>query len=186
VPNRRQREDLESRVGKTSSAQRAKIVKAVLARGEDLAADPAVALCQLVAPEKSLMLGLAEEGFLFATDRRLLYRTASGSVTLAWPYDEIAEHRLRRCTETRLVCALPATSRLRGHGWGFATLTLTTVEKDEFAIHGSRPFLAAIASVLSNVDVNALPRTSTTTEVWSTHERAGRENAAQRRVAYGR
>jgi hypothetical protein len=159
VLKRRQRDEIESRVAEASGAQRAKIAKAVLEHGEQLVADPAIALCQLIAPEKSPMLGLADEGFVFATDRRLIYRTASGAVTLSCPYDEIAEHRLGRCTETRLVCALPATSRLRGLGWSFATLTLTTVDDHEMALHGSRPFLAAIASALSTADGAVASRT---------------------------
>ena len=183
--NRRQRDDLENRVAQASTAQRVKIVKDVLARGENLVADPAMALCQLIAPERSAMLGLAEESFLFATDRRLIYRTASGDLTLSWPYRDIAAHRLGRCSETRLVCALPASSRLRGLGWGFATLRFTTRDVDKFAVHGSRPFLAAVASVLSDVDVNALPPTPTNTAVWAKREYAESASEPHRRVAYG-
>jgi hypothetical protein len=120
------------------------------------------------------MIGVAEEGFLFSTDRRLLYRTVSGDVTLDWRYGDIAEHRLGRCSETRLVCSLSAWSRLRGLGWGFATLRFTTVDELEFAVHGSRPFLASIASVLSEVDVDALPTTAPT-------ERDGRRVRGPRR-----
>jgi hypothetical protein len=159
---RRQGDDTENRVAEAAAVQRAKIVKPLLERGERLVADPAIALCQLIAPERSPMLGVAEEGFLFSTDRRLLYRTLSGDVTLDWCYRDIAEHRLGRCTETRLVCSLSAWSRLRGLGWGFATLRFTTVDELEFAVHGSRPFLASIASVLSEVDVDALPTTAPT------------------------
>ena len=156
---RRRERDIENRVAEAAAVQRAKIVKPILQSGEYLVADPAIAVCQLIAPEQSPMLGVAEEGFLFSTDRRLLYRTASGDVTLDWHYGDIATHRLGRCTETRLVCALSAWSRLRGLGWSFATLRFTTVDELEFAVHGSRPFLASIASVLSTVDVDALAMT---------------------------
>jgi hypothetical protein len=108
------------------------------------------------------MLGLSKEGFVFATDRRLLYRTVSGDVSIRWLYSDIADHRLGRCSETRLVCAPSAWSRLRGLGWSFATLRFSTVDEHEFAFHGSRPFLAAISSVLNGVDVDALPVTATT------------------------
>jgi hypothetical protein len=178
VPNQRQR-DLESSVARASAVQRAKIVKAVLQPGEELVADPAVSLCQQTAPTKSAMLGLAEEGFLFATDRRLLYRTPSGNVTVSWLYCEIADHRLGRCSETRLVCSLSAWSRLRGLGWGFATLRFTTADGHKFALHGSRPFLAAVASVLDGVDVDALPPMPTTTAVWSKSEQAVRCRACR-------
>jgi len=186
VPKQRQRDELESRVAQASAGQRVKIVKDVLVRGENLVADPAIALCQLVAPERSAMIGVAEEGFLFSTDRRLLYRTVSGEITLSWPYRDIAEHRLGRCTETRLVCSLSAWSRLRGLGWGFATLRFTTRDEDEFAVHGSRPFLAAVASVLSNVEVDKLPPMPTTTAVSSTREQPRHASDRHRRVAYGR
>jgi hypothetical protein len=159
VRNSRQR-DIETRVADAAAVQRAKIVKPVLERGEQLVADPAIALCQLIAPERSPMLGVAEEGFLFSTDRRLLYRTVSGEVTLDWSYGDIATHRLGRCTETRLICALSAWSRLRGLGWSFATLKFTTVDGLEFAVHGSRPFLASVASVLSDVEAHSLAATT--------------------------
>jgi hypothetical protein len=163
--NRRQRDQLESQVPHVAAGQRAKIAEAVLQRGEFLAADPAVGLCQQTSPERSPMVGLEEEGFLFATDRRLLYRTLSGSTSITWPYLNIVSHRLRRCRHTRLVCALSAWSRLRGLGWGFATLSFATLGEEEFAVHGSRPFLAAIASVLAGVDPSALPPMPSTTVI---------------------
>ena len=157
----RRAREVEKGVAEAAAMERAKIVKPILASGEYLVADPAIAVCQLIAPERSPMLGVAEEAFLFSTDRRLLYRTASGDVTLDWRYGDIAAHRLGRCTETRLVCALSAWSRLRGLGWSFATLRFTTVDAFEFAVHGSRPFLSAVASVLNTTAVDARAAAST-------------------------
>ena len=162
---KRRRSDLDAEVYPIRARQRAALVRDVLHRGEVLAADPAVCVLEQIEPARAVVLE-RDAGLVFATDRRLLYRALNSQHRQAWPYRTVATRRLGRCTNPRLVCALPALARLRGRGWGLATWKFRTTDGRRFAVHGSRPFLGMIDTVVGTVDLNALPEMPSTVAVY--------------------
>jgi hypothetical protein len=162
---KRRPSDLDAEISR-AARQRITLVSRVLQPAEVLATDPAVCVLQQTEPPTPVVV-VRDAGVLFATDRRLLYRALNSERRETWPYERTVAHKLTRCTNARLVCALPALARLRGRGWGFATLKFRTADGSAFAVHGSRPFLAMIDGVLGNVRRDTLPRMTTTVAVYA-------------------
>jgi hypothetical protein len=141
--------ELDGEVLRAAANQRSKLVAGLLEPDEYLAADPAVCVIERTAAVPSA----AVEALVYATDRRLLVRAMHAETRATWPYCEITSHAVDRCTYRAFFRSFPLTTRLRVRRRYFATFTFTTSTKERCAAHGSRPFLTAIASAVSEADV---------------------------------
>jgi hypothetical protein len=150
------REELDGQVLRAAASERSMLVAGLLQPGEALAADPAICLLERSAEVRSPPV----EGILYATDRRLLFCTTSAQSRATWPYRHICGHRVDPCTYHAFFRPLPFTTWLRARRRYFATFTFATADGEAIAAHGSRPFLEAIASVMSNADHAALRATA--------------------------
>jgi hypothetical protein len=97
-----------------------------------------------------------------------LFRAMDAETRGTWPYRDITSHSVDRCSYQAFFRLFPLTTRLRARRRYFATFAFATT-KGAFAAHGSRPFLEAIASVLGDTDVAALPAMATTRPVYVEH-----------------
>jgi predicted RNA-binding Zn-ribbon protein involved in translation (DUF1610 family) len=171
---RRKQEELEVRVVRAAANQRAKLVASLLQPGELLASDPATCLLEVAYPassERSCAGKVVRRGgFLFATDRRLLFRTENAQLGNTWPYQNVATHELSPCTYDPFFRRGRVSVRPRVKRRDFATLAFETKEGAMFAAHGSRPYLEAIDVVLTRIDIGTLPRTPTTTAIYARAE----------------